>query len=397
MKSIIQRYEKELTDSVIPFWENYCVDREHGGFLICLDRSGDPYDTTKHLWMQWRTVYMFAALAETRFAADRRERWLEIAKQGFRFLVDHGRDPEGAYYFALNREGEPIVAPYSSGSDFFAIMGCTALFEATGDPECREAAIASLENLLARAGNPKGRWNKRLAASTQWRAHDTYMATVNLGLVLGEGLGLPGFDDQVDAAIDTILGRFWREEHGVVLENLDPSFTPDLGSPEGRTVCPGHGLESAWFILQHAEKNNRPDRVEKVCEIVKSTLEHGWDPEFGGIYYFTDLLGKPPPELTWDMKLWWVHCEALVALLAGYRLTRDATLLEWFEKLDEWTWKHFPDRDHGEWFGYLNRRGEPTHTLKGGKWKTFFHLPRALLECIGQMEQLSAVSAHSES
>ena len=89
MKSIVQRYESELTDSVIPFWENHCVDREHGGFLICLDRNGDPYDTTKHLWMQWRTVYMFAALAETRFAADRRERWLEIANQGFRFLVDH--------------------------------------------------------------------------------------------------------------------------------------------------------------------------------------------------------------------------------------------------------------------------------------------------------------------
>ena len=63
MQSIIQRYEQELIDSLIPFWESYCVDREHGGFLICLDRNGDPYDTTKHLWMHWRTVYMFAARA----------------------------------------------------------------------------------------------------------------------------------------------------------------------------------------------------------------------------------------------------------------------------------------------------------------------------------------------
>ena len=197
MKSIIQRYERELTDSVIPFWENHCVDREHGGYLVCLDRSGDPYDTAKHLWMQWRTVYMFAALAETRFAAHRRERWLEIAKQGFRFLVDHGRDAEGGYYFELNREGEPTVAPYSSGSDFFAVMGCTALFEVTGEQEYREAAIASLRILLGRADNPKGQWNKRLEASTQWRAHGTYMATVNLGLLLGEGLGLRVFGDQV--------------------------------------------------------------------------------------------------------------------------------------------------------------------------------------------------------
>jgi len=152
MKSTIRRYERELVGSVIPFWENHCVDREYGGFLICLDRDGDPYDTTKHLWMQWRTVYMFAALAETRFAGDRRERWLEIARQGFRFLVDHGRDAEGAYYFALNREGQPIVAPYSTGSDFFAIMGCAALFKATGDEECREAtARASGTSGLRRA------------------------------------------------------------------------------------------------------------------------------------------------------------------------------------------------------------------------------------------------------
>jgi N-acylglucosamine 2-epimerase len=241
---------------------------------------------------------------------------------------------------------------------------------------------------MERMENPKGQWNKRLEASTRWRAHDTHMAIANLGLVLGEELGLPGLDSQVDAAIEAILGRFWRQEHGVILENLGPDFEPDLSSPEGRTVCPGHGLESAWFILHHAEKHGRQDRVEKVCEMVRSILEHGWDPEYGGIYYFTDLLGKPPPELTWEMKLWWVHCEALVALLTGYRLTRDPALLEWFEKLDEWTWTHFPDPDHGEWFGYLNRRGEPTHMLKGGKWKTFFHLPRALLECIGQMERL---------
>jgi N-acylglucosamine 2-epimerase len=387
MQAIIQRYEKELTDSVIPFWENHCVDEEYGGFLSCLDRDGRPYDTTKHLWMQWRTVYMFATLAETRFAGERRGRWIEIAKQGFSFLVEHGRDAEGSYYFALNRQGVPIVAPYSSGSDFFAIMGCTALFRATGEEEYREAALASLQNVMGRASNPKGRWNKRLAASTPWRTHDTSMATVNLGLVLGEGLGLPGLDDQVDRAIDSILERFWSEEYGVILENLGPDFTPDLSSPEGRAVSPGHGLESAWFILQHAEKSGRLDRIEKTCEIVKSTLEHGWDDEFGGIYYFTDLLGKPPPELTWNMKLWWVHCEALVALLTGYRLTRDAALLGWFEKLDEWTWRHFPDPEHGEWFGYLNRRGEPTHLLKGGTWKTFFHLPRALLECIEQMEK----------
>ena len=53
--------------------------------------------------------------------------------------------------------------------------------------------------------------------------------------------------------------------------------------------------------------------------------------------------------------------------------------------MDEYTWKHFKDPEYPEWFAYLNRKGEVTHSLKGGKWKTFFHLPRALWFCSNQM------------
>ena len=62
--------------------------------------------------------------------------------------------------------------------------------------------------------------------------------------------------------------------------------------------------------------------------------------------------------------------------------------LDWFKKLDEWTWSHFPDPEYGEWFAYLNRRGEPTHMLKGGKWKTFFHLPRCLYMSVKLMKEM---------
>ena len=57
------RYSSELYDRIVPFWEAHSIDRECGGYLHCLDRDGAVYDTFKDMWMEWREVYMFAALA----------------------------------------------------------------------------------------------------------------------------------------------------------------------------------------------------------------------------------------------------------------------------------------------------------------------------------------------
>jgi len=94
-----------------------------------------------------------------------------------------------------------------------------------------------------------------------------------------------------------------------------------------------------------------------------------------------DTEGKPPQQLEWDQKLWWVHVETLVALSLAYQLTGREEFAKWYELVHEWSWKHFHDEKHGEWFGYLNRRGEVLLELKGGKWKGFFHMPRAMLLC----------------
>ena len=79
------------------------------------------------------------------------------------------------------------------------------------------------------------------------------------------------------------------------------------------------------------------------------------------------------------MKLLWVHAEALYALLTAQARTGDGKWLTWLERVDEWVWQRFPDPVHGEWFGYLDRRGNVALDLKGGNYKGCFHIPRALL------------------
>ena len=61
---------------------------------------------------------------------------------------------------------------------------------------------------------------------------------------------------------------------------------------------------------------------------------------------------------------------------------------DWFEKLHEYSRSHFADPEFGEWYGYLNRRGEVLLPLKGGKWKGCFHTPRFLYQGFKTLEKL---------
>ncbi len=180
--------------------------------------------------------------------------------------------------------------------------------------------------------------------------------------------------------LDEVMNLFLDQGENLLYENVSPDGShPDCF--DGRLINPGHGIEAMWFIMDIARRRNDRDLIEKALDVILNTLEFAWDTEYGGIFYFLDVRNKPPLQLEWDQKLWWVHLEALVALAIGYTLTARPQAAEWFEKVHDYTWSHFPDPDYGEWFGYLNRRGERLLDLKGGKWKGCFHVPRALYLC----------------
>ena len=90
------------------------------------------------------------------------------------------------------------------------------------------------------------------------------------------------------------------------------------------------------------------------------------------------------------------HQAMLVALAMGYSLTGWEECWEWYERIHEYAWQRFPDPAYGEWFGYLNRRGEVLLNLKGGKWKGCFHVPRALYLCDQEFRHLSQQERKTE-
>ncbi len=79
-------YKYALLNNVIPFWENYSPDKEHGGYFTCLDRKGKVYDTDKFIWLQCRQVWLFSMLYNK---VEAKQEWLEMAEHGARFLMNN--------------------------------------------------------------------------------------------------------------------------------------------------------------------------------------------------------------------------------------------------------------------------------------------------------------------
>jgi N-acylglucosamine 2-epimerase len=374
-----------LFEDVIPFWETHSIDWEHGGYFTCLDRRGEVFDTDKFVWLQARQVWTFSMLYNR---VERRDAWLAIATNGADFLRKHGRDRDGNWYFSLDREGRPLVQPYNIFSDCFAAMALGQYALAAGDEEAKDLALQTYQNILRRRENPKGRYNKAVPGTRPLKSLALPMILANLSLELAWMLPADLLDQAISECLDQVMGSFLDRERMLLFEHVAPdSSHPDCF--DGRLINPGHGIEAMWFILDIARRRGDQQLIDRAVDVILSTLTFGWDREYGGIYYFLDARGHPPQQLEWNQKLWWVHLESLVALAMAFALTGREECWEWYGQVHEYAWPRFADPQYGEWFGYLDRRGDLLLTLKGGKWKGCFHVPRALYLCHNQFRELS--------
>ena len=383
------QYRTALHDDVIPFWQRHSPDRKCGGYFTCLNRDGSVFDTDKFVWLQARQVWMFSKFYN---ALEPRPEFLELATLGAKFLVDHGRAANGDWYFALNRAGQPLVQPYNVFSDCFATMAFAQYGRAAQAPWATDLATKTFERILKRWDNPKGSYNKLVPGARPMKSMVLPMITVNLAMEVGSALPAYPVENVIRENLHALMDTFVDRQAKLIFENVAPDGShPDTF--DGRIINPGHGIECMWFVMEAAHALGETALIARATDALEDQLAFGWDETHDGILYFRDALGKPPQQLEWDQKLWWVHIETLIALLLSWKLTRRPSLLQWYHKVHDYTWSHFPDPQHGEWYGYLNRRGEVLLPLKGGKWKGCFHVPRGLMKCAAILDDLLAADS----
>lgn len=381
-RALAEIYRGALLDDVIPFWLRHGLDHDHGGYLTSLDRDGTVIDTDKSIWFQGRGAWMFATLYNT---VETRVEWLDAARSGVEFLRRHGSGPSGKLYFTVTRDGRPLRLRRYVYSESFAAIANAAYARASGDDRAAGDAVAYFDCYLSYSFDT-GRMAPKVDAATRpMMGIGPLMIAIATAQELRENLGDLMISEQsctawIDFAIDRIERYFVKSEFEAVLETVGPSGEI-IDHFDGRLLNPGHAIECAWFILQEGQRRNESRYVQLGLTMLDWMWQRGWDAECGGLYYFRDLRRLPVQEYWHDMKFWWPHCEAIIACLLAWTLTGDEKFARLHRLVHDWSFRHFPDPEFGEWYGYLHRDGQLSTQLKGNMWKGPFHLPRMLWIC----------------
>lgn len=374
-KKYKKEFEEVLLENFVPFWTKYSVDKEYGGYLCGFMRNGELFFDDKSVWQQGRSLWMFSKLYNE---FGKKEEWLNAARIGYEFINKYCFAENGHMYFRVTRDGKALVERRYYFSEAFAVMGYAEYYKATGIGESKQRAIDLYDKMVYYYTTPGVFPAKVNTETRKTRGHSIVMIMMNVAQCMREIDNNQRYDEMISSCINTILNVFTKPEEKALFETVGINGER-LNSPDGRFINPGHSMETAWFMMKEAIKRKDRNIMERCMQILRWSLEIGWDEEKGGIFYFVDIENKPVLSLEWDMKLLWVHCEAMIALAYSYWYTKDVYYIEWFDKIKEYVWKHYPDDGYPEWFGHLHRDGTPVNYIKGSDWKGPFHNVRAFM------------------
>lgn len=368
-------YKNDVINNIMPFWIKNGPDRKNGGVYTCLDRDGSLMDTTKSVWFQGRFGFI-AAYAYNNI--EKNPEWLAASKSCIDFIEAHCFDTDGHMFFEVTAEGAPLRKRRYVFSEGFAAIAMAEYALATGEKKYAERALEIFKKTQYFLETP-GLLEPKYLPTQPARGHSITMILINTASRIRQVINDPVLTEQIDTSIAALRKYFIHPEFKALLEMVGPNGE-FIDTCNGRVINPGHCIETAWFIMEEAKNRNwDKDLTQLALQILDWSWEWGWDKEYGGIINFRDCRNLPPQDYSQDMKFWWPQTEAIIATLYAYQATKDEKYLEMHKQISEWTYAHFPDKEYGEWYGYLHRDGTVAQPAKGNIFKGPFHVPRMMI------------------
>jgi len=148
----------------------------------------------------------------------------------------------------------------------------------------------------------------------------------------------------------------------------------------------GHNAEFAWLLIHALEILKIDPSVyrDTFRTIFDHTLNNGIDNEFGGVF----VEGPHAGGVSDREKEFWQQAEVLTAMLDAYIMFHDSVFLEAYRNVHRFVFDKMINKEVGEWFPLLSRKGDPIWTHMGHSWKINYHTVRAMVLSINRLNKI---------
>jgi mannobiose 2-epimerase len=418
----LQNYRQEahhhLTQELLPFWENRCVDTTNGGYITHFDKDGnDSGEDEKSLIAQTRTVFTFSSAHRAGYGDGR---FADIARHGIDFLLNKMWDEEnGGFFWLMNRKGEVLIDEKIVYGHSFAIYSLSEYTLATGDPRGLEYAEKVFDLLQKYAVDTyyggyfemfHHDWTLKGPGSAggDRKTLDAHMHLMEAFTTLYEASGKEIHRRKLLEIIELLIHKIMHPDYGTgipqfwadwrvapqikfdIVWGWDRFSEDGLKSSADDNTSYGHNVEFAWLLMHALDIAGVPYDTHR-NQLLKSfnhAIEHGIDWEFGGVY----VEGSHTGEVYDREKEFWQQAEVLIGMLDAYRVFRDEVYLRAYNSTHRFVFDHMIDHQVGEWKPLLTRQGESIWTHMSHSWKVNYHSVRAAVQSIVRLDKLLATS-----
>lgn len=353
LTSEAEALETWLITRALPFWAENAID-PNGGWYEHLALDGTPNDVIRRLRVQARQVYVYAL-------ADR-EGWYasqEIVDNTFRFMCQHGFEPDGAAGFIhLLNSDYSVNNPRRDLYDhaFYLLASVWA-----GEEKKKK----DIETFIETLKSPHGGWSEGRPEELP-RRQNPHMHMFEASLHGYDITGNAYWLERAKDIYDLFEVHFFDREHHTIREFFTENWKT-LDGNLGDTSEPGHAAEWIWLLWMFEQRTGID--TSSYAEKLYGTILKNKD---GFLNDEEDVTGTPRRET----KRLWVQTELIKAHLAqaerGIVKSREqaARTISDFREIYL--------RDNGTWIDQIDAHGTPIATTI--PTSTFYHIACMIYE-----------------
>ena len=286
-KKLYQMAVDDLTGNLLPWWMQYSVDEENGGFYGAVTNDNVPEaGHSKFITLNARLIWTFASAY--RILGD--ENYLRYAKRAYDYFLAHFYDREhGGWYSRVDEKGAVLDDNKYIYGNAFAIYGLSEYCRATGDQEALRLAVETRDCLEKYVYDPeyKGFYESCRADWTvnPWgkgmNRSPFDVKTMNTHLHLLEAYTALCRVDNSAKTRNSLRQQLYVMLNKIVDHDIHHYFyfQDRAWKPTTPEISFGHDIEGSWLMMETAEVLGEPEAhraARDTCvNIARACLEQG--------------------------------------------------------------------------------------------------------------------------